>query len=155
MLLARAAWAEDATVSDPAAGVRFRPHAAYFEILGKNGLYGVGYDYSLSDRFAVGGSGAYYNVESERIFSLAPYASAAPLKGRWGALLLQVGAQFVHVSVPSRVVGWSGTSATGVASQLSAGYEYRSAFLFRFLLSSVLGQGGARPWVGMALGATF
>jgi hypothetical protein len=132
-----------------------QPHAAYFEMLGKNGLYGLGYDFALSDRFAVGGALAYFTVESEHVFSVSPYANAYPLAGRWGALVLQGGAQLVHVWVPSRVIGWSGTSTTGVAGQISAGYEYRNRFLFRFLASGVFGQGGLRPWVGLALGAAF
>ncbi len=132
-----------------------RPHAVYVELLGKSGAYGFGYDLALSERFGVGGALSYFAVESQRVLSVAPYANAYPLAGGWGAVVLQAGAQFVHVSVPSHIPGWSGTSSTGVAGQISVGYEYRSPFLVRFLASGVYGRGGLRPWVGLALGAAL
>jgi len=125
------------------------------ELLGKNGLYGLGYDRALSDRLGVGGAVAWFTVESEEVLSIAPYANFYPLAGSRWALALQAGAQVVHVKVPSRIVGWSGTSATGLAGQVSAGFEYRSAVLCRFLVSGVFGRGGARPWAGLALGSAF
>jgi hypothetical protein len=125
------------------------------ELLGKNGLYGVGYDRALSERWGIGGAAAWFTVESEEVLSLSPYVNLYPLAGLHWALALQAGAQLVHVKVPSRIVGWSGTSATGVAGQVSAGFEYRSALLCRFLLSGVYGRGGGRPWAGLALGSAF
>ncbi|HET9596779.1 MAG TPA: hypothetical protein VFP65_14415 [Anaeromyxobacteraceae bacterium] len=132
-----------------------RPNAAYLELLGKNGLYGLGYDRALSDRWGVGAAAAWFTVESEEVLSVSPYVNLYPVAGRRWALALQAGAQVVHVKVPSRIVGWSGASATGVAGQVSAGFEYRGPVLCRFLLSGVLGRGGARPWAGLALGTAF
>ena len=151
---ARAEEGRDAAV--PAAGDRLAlPHAAYFELLGKNGLYGLGYDFALTDWLGLGPSAAYYTVESERIFSIAPYVNLYPVTGRWGAVLVQAGAQLVHVSVPSEVAGWSGTSTNGGAGLVSVGYEHRGTFLFRFLVSGVFGAGGVFPWTGVALGAAW
>jgi hypothetical protein len=156
-LHAAAAGAEDAPAEgEPAASNRsLRPNAAYVELLGKNGLYGLGYDRALSDRLAVGGAAAWFTVESEEVLSLSPYVNVYPLAGSRWALALQAGAQLVHVKVPSRVVGWSGASATGVAGQVSAGFEFRSPVLCRFLASGVFGRGGFRPWAGLALGSAF
>ncbi len=142
-------------VAADAEGSPSRPHAAYVELLGKHGLYGVGYDYATSERWAFGGAGAFFVVESERVLSFGPYVNFYPVTGSGGALVLQTGAEFVQVWVPSRVRGWSGASATGVSGQLSAGYEYRGSVLVRFLATGVFGQGGLRPWVGIAVGRAF
>jgi hypothetical protein len=156
VLVPAIAGADEAPVGEQAAGAPLRqPHAAYVEILGKHGLYGLGYDFATSERWAFGGAGAFLVVESERILSLGPYANLYPVVGRSSALVLQTGGQFVQVWVPSRVRGWSGTSATGFAGQLSAGYEYRNGFLLRILVSGVFGQGGIRPWLGIGLGRAF
>jgi hypothetical protein len=128
------------------------PHVLYGELLGKGGLYTVGYDYAFADRFAVGGGFAYYSLDGERVLSLSPYVSWYPVAGVSSALLLQTGLQFAHVSVPSEVPGWRGATTTGVGGQFSAGYELRHGFVFRFLLSGFVGKGGVRPWVGIELG---
>jgi hypothetical protein len=148
--------AEEAQLGEPIVETPLRqPHVAYVEILGKNGLYGLGYDFATSERWAFGGAGAFFVAGDERILSFGPYANFYPIAGRSSAMVLQAGAQFVQVWVPSRVFGWSGTSATGLAGQFSAGYEYRNGFLFRVLVSGVFGQGGIRPWLGIALGRAF
>ncbi len=142
--------------ADPGPSARTAaPHAAYFEVLGKGGLYGLGYDWAFADRLAVGGVTSFMILDDERVLTLAPYLNAYPLAGRRSALLVQVGPEFVHVGVPSRVAGFSGTSSTGIGGQLSLGYEYRSAFLFRFLLTGIVGRGGVRAWLGFGLGGAF
>ncbi len=150
------ACAARAAAADPVASMRTgAPHVAYFELLGKGGLYGLGYDWAFHDRLAVGGLASFMILDDERVLTLAPYLNAYPLAGRRSALLVQVGPQFVHVGIPSHVRGFSGTSSTGLGGQLSLGYEYRSPFLFRVLATGVLGRGGFRPWVGLELGGSF
>jgi hypothetical protein len=131
------------------------PHAVYLEVLGKGGIYGVGYDWAFADRLAVGGTASFFVVDDERVLTLAPYLNTYPLAGRRSALLVQVGAMFVHVGVPSSVPGFSGTSSSGLGGHFSVGYEYRAPFLFRFLATGVIGRAGFRPWAGIGLGGTF
>jgi hypothetical protein len=160
-LAAAAAWVAGgvaAPAEDPPADRSARleaPHAVYFEVLGKGGVYGVGYDWAFADRLAVGGTGSFVVIDDERVVTLAPYISAYPFAGRSSALLVQFGAEYVHVSVPSSVPGFSGTTSTGLGGQFSVGYEYRSLFLFRFLVTGVFGRGGFRPWAGIGLGGAF
>jgi hypothetical protein len=129
-----------------------RPHALYVEILGKGGVYTVGYDYALTDSFGVGGGASYLFIDGEHLLTLAPYVNVYPIAGGWGAFVVQTGLLFVHVAVPSTVRGFSGTSSTGLAGQVSAGYELRGAILFRFLLTGTVGSAGFRPWAGIGLG---
>ncbi|HVI74676.1 MAG TPA: hypothetical protein VM683_06800 [Anaeromyxobacteraceae bacterium] len=160
-LIAAAAWLAGgvaAAAEDPPAERSARleaPHAVYFEVLGKGGVYGVGYDWAFADRLAVGGTASFVVIDDQRVVTLAPYVSAYPFAGRSSALLVQFGAEFVHVSVPSTVPGFSGTTSTGLGGQFSVGYEFRSRFLFRFLATGVFGRGGFRPWAGIGLGGAF
>src|SRR5512132_1179154 len=39
---------------------RRHPHAFYVELLGKGGLYTLGYDYAFTDRLAAGAGGSYF-----------------------------------------------------------------------------------------------
>ena len=155
-----AAWAVVAAAAgaEPAPPVSARleaPHAAYLELLGKGGAYGVGYDWAFADRLAVGGAVSFLVVDGERVLTLAPYLNLYPWAGRRSALVAQVGAEFVRIDVPSRIAGYPGTSATGIGGTVSAGYELRGPFLLRFLLTGVVGKGGFRPWAGLALGGAF
>jgi hypothetical protein len=134
---------------------RNHPHAIYLELFGKGGLYTLGYDYAFTDRLAAGAGGSYLPVEGERVFTLAPYLNVYPAVGPWGSFLAQVGLEIVHIAVPSEVPGWSGTSSSGVAGQISLGYEYRHGILVRVLLTGVIGKGGFRPWAGIGLGGAI
>jgi hypothetical protein len=132
-----------------------RPRAVYLELLGKGGLYGVGYDHALADRLALGGAVSFLVVDDERVLTLAPYVGTYPWAGRRSALLVQVGAQIVRVTIPSHVRGFSGASSTGLGGQFSIGYELRAPVLFRAVATGVGGRGGFRPWVGIAMGGSF
>lgn len=144
--------AEDSDIDQAPSQRQEHPHVFYGELLGKNGLYSIGYDYAFADRFAAGAGFSYSVVDGERILSLSPYLSWYPVAGRSSALLLQTGLQFAHVSVPSEVPGWAGATSTGIGGQVSAGYELRHGIAFRFLLSGIVGKGGIRPWFGLELG---
>jgi hypothetical protein len=143
------------TASEVQGDRRQHPHAFYVELLGKGGLYTLGYDYAFTDRLAAGAGGSYFVVEGEQVLTVAPYLNIYPFAGRWGSFVVQLGLEFVHEAVPSAVRGWSGTSSSGVAEQVSLGYEYRHGFLFRFLLTGVIGRGGVRPWVGIGVGGAI
>jgi hypothetical protein len=131
------------------------PHALYFELFGKGGLYGIGYDYTFSKWMGVGGATSFYSLDGLRTFSFCPYLNIYPIAGIHSALFVQPGLQVVHASDDSSMDGWQGTSATGVGGQVSIGYEYRNRFLFRVAFTSVFGKGGYAPWGGLSVGAAL
>lgn len=133
-----------------------RPHAVYAELLGKGGLWGLGYDFQLLRHIAIGGVASTYTVGSrEQIFTLSPYLTgylAGSGRHRW---FMQLGPQIIHLRRPSPVPEWPGTSSTGFGGELSTGYEFRGRALFRVFMMGAVGKGGAAPWLGMSLGFTL
>jgi hypothetical protein len=136
--------------------VHRRPHALYLEVLGKGGLWGLGYDYTLHPRVAVGATASFYVLDAEQVFSLSPYLQAYLLgvsrHHRW---FVQVGPQLAHLYTPSPVPEWPGTSATGIGGVLCSGYEYRARILVRVYAMGTVGKGGYAPWMGISLGWTL
>ncbi|MCC7000266.1 MAG: hypothetical protein IT370_37045 [Deltaproteobacteria bacterium] len=133
-----------------------RPHAVYAELLGKGGLWGLGYDFQLLRHVAIGGVASTYTVGSrEQVFTLSPYLTgylAGAARHRW---FMQLGPQIIHLRRPSPVPEWPGTSSTGLGGELSTGYEFRGSALFRVFVMGAVGKGGAAPWLGMSLGFTL
>jgi hypothetical protein len=130
-------------------------HSIYVELLGKAGLWGLGYDYQFHPRFAAGATASFYILDGERIFNFSPYLTAY-LVGlghhRW---FVQAGPQLSYVQTPSPVPEWPGSSATGVGADLCSGYEYRARLLVRVFGMATLGQDGISPWLGVSLGWTL
>ena len=127
-------------------------HAAYVELFGKGGLWGVGYDAQFHEHLAVGAAASFYVIDGQRVFSVSPYLAAYPLgegRHRW---FLHAGPQLVRVSTPSPVPEWDGTSSTGIGGELSSGYEYRHGLLVRVFAMGTIGKGGLAPWLGVSLG---
>lgn len=112
--------------ADPAvtaAAGRPRAHALYLELLGKGGLWGVGWDVRLGARLGVGAAASFYVLDGQRVLSLSPYLAAVPFGGRRHRWFVHAGPQLVRVSTPSPVPEWPGTSTTGVGAEVSSGYE--------------------------------
>jgi hypothetical protein len=144
--------AAGAEVAQGVTGRARRPHALYVELMGKGGLYSVGYDYALLPWLAAGSSLSYLQIDGQHIVTLSPYVNLYPVGGAVDALLLQLGPQLVHLSLESEVEGWAGAKATGLGGQVSLGYEYRRRFLLRAVATLTFGQHGVAPWVGVSLG---
>lgn len=135
-------------VAAPAAEPR---HAIYVELLGKGGVWGAGYEYRITNRFAVGTVGSYYVLGGDRYLTLAPYVAAYPvLRGahRW---FVHAGPQLVRRSTPSPVPEWDGMSTTAFAAEASSGYEYQRGVLVRVYAMASLGD-RLLPGVGLSLG---
>lgn len=124
----------------------------YTELLGKGGLWGLGYDYPLARRLDAGAVASYVVIDGQHIWTLAPYARLAIAGGDRNRFYVDFGPQLVRVSTPSPVPEWMGTSSTGVGTQLSAGYEHRSRAVLRVFVMGTIGRGGAAPWLGVDLG---
>jgi hypothetical protein len=130
-------------------------HAVYIELLGKGGLWGLGYSLELHRRIALGVVGSFSVVDGQRIASLSPFMTAYLVgtdRHRW---FVDLGPQLVHVSTPSPVPEWMGTSDTGVGAQLATGYELRAHVLVRAFAMAVVGKKGAAPWIGVDVGWTL
>ena len=132
-----------------------RPHAAYVELLGKGALWGAGYDYQPSRWLAFGAAASYFVVRGERVATVSPYVGVYPIGHGRHRLFAHAGPMIVHKETPSPVPEWPGQSETGVAAELSVGYELRARVLFRVCAMGTAGRGGVYPWLGASLGWTL
>lgn len=129
-------------------------HLVYVELLGKGGLYGVGYEYAIAPWLGVGGAASYSALRDQQVYTLSPYLHITALAGRRHALFSEVGAILAHTRVPSPVMGWDGYSDTGSGGFLAVGWEYRRRHVVvRTSGAVVAGEGGLGPMLGFAIGA--
>lgn len=147
--------AEPATsVTKPAVATTARStphHALYVDVLGKGGLWGLGYDYQLTHRFAVGAVASYYVLGGDQYLTFSPYVAAYPVRSGAHAWFAQIGPQVVHRATPSPVPEWNGMSTTSLSAELSTGYEYRRGILARIYVMGAVGDRFA-PGLGVSLG---
>jgi hypothetical protein len=132
-----------------------RRHSVYVEALGKGGLWGLGYGYQLSKRWAVGGVVSGFALDGQRVYSASPFVTLYPLGTERHRLFVDAGPQVVHVSTPSPVPEWMGTSSTGIGGQVSIGYERHGPLLVRVFAMGNAGKNGVAPWIGVDMGAAF
>ncbi len=132
-----------------------RPNVIYAELMGKGGLYGIGYDRSILPWLGVGAAFSYYSLFGVRAMFICPYLNLYPVAGAKNALLVQAGPEIIYLWDSSSITNWAGDSALGVGGQLSVGYEYRGSFVFRVLFTSFIGAGGYFPWGGLTFGGSF
>lgn len=127
----------------------------YVELLGKGGLWGVGWDLQLGSRLGAGVAASYSVIDGEEILSLSPYLAAIAAGGARHRWFVHAGPQLVNVTVRSPVPEWSGHSSFGVGAELSTGYEYRHGVLVRVFAMAAAGRGRLAPWLGVSLGWTL
>jgi hypothetical protein len=125
----------------------------YVELLGKGGLYGVGYEYAIAPWLGFGGAASFAQVRGEQTFTVSPYLHLTALAGGRHALFGEVGAILAHARVPSPVMGWGGASDTGGGGFAALGWEYRRRHVvLRTSAAIVAGEGGVAPMLGFAIG---
>lgn len=128
-------------------------HLVYVELLGKGGLYGVGYELTLTPRLSFGTAASFAVVRDQQLLTVAPYVHATLLRGKKNALFGELGAVLVHSRIPSPVDDWDGMTDTGAGGFASLGWERATRHLvLRTSGSIVAGEGGVTPWVGFAIG---
>jgi hypothetical protein len=142
-----------------------RAHTIYGEVLGKGGLWGVGYDYRPGlapiDRFGVGVAASYNLLDGQRVLTLSPYLSFVVLERGRHAWFVQAGPHIVRVDTPSPVPEWDGTSSSGVGAQLTSGWEMHGdagsghTWIVRAFAVGTLGRGRFAPWAGADFGWSF
>jgi hypothetical protein len=126
-------------------------HAVYVDLLGKGGLYGVGYDLQLTHRFAVGAVASYYVLGGDHFSTASPYLAAYPWRHDRHSWFVQGGPQLVRRATPSPGPEWTGMSTTSFTAEVSTGYEYRHGVLVRAYVMASLGARFA-PWLGVSVG---
>ena len=132
-----------------------RPNALYVELLGKGGLWGLGYDRELTPRLGIGVAASFYILDGEQLTSISPYVAVRLLGGPHHAWFAHGGPQLVHEHIRSPVPEWDGTSSTGIGAEMSSGYEYRDHVLFRAFAMITVGRGRPAPGAGVSLGWTL
>lgn len=138
--------------ADPLPGAPARRHAIYAELLGKGGLFGIGYDYQVEPWLAVGTAISYVVLDGQHVGTWSPYFGLYLLGRKRHRLYVHVGPQFVYLRTPSSVPEWPARSSFDLGGELTAGYEYRGPLLVRAALLGVAGKGGVVPWLGLSLG---
>jgi hypothetical protein len=148
MSVARADDAVHATTEAPPSR-----HLVYGELFGKAGAYGLGYELTIAPRLALGGVASFVSVRGQQIATLSPYVHATLIKRGKHALFGELGAVLVHSRIPSPVDDWNGMSESGGGGVAAVGWERASRHLVVRAQGSVLvGEGGAAPWGGLAIG---
>lgn len=128
-------------------------HLFYVEALGKGGLYGLGYEHSVTSRLSLGSAGSFALVADQQVLTLSPYVHGTLVQGRRNALFTEVGAILAHSHLPSPVEGWDGMSDWGGGGFASLGWQYTNGHLvLRASGSLVGGEGGIGPMFGFAIG---
>jgi hypothetical protein len=143
--------------ADEAISKRVEParssHLLYVEALGKGGLYGVGYEHTITQRLSLGVAGSFAILSDQRVTTIAPYVHGTITSGQRHALFTEVGAVLAHSHLPSPVEGWDGMTDTGGGGFVSLGWEYsRRHVVLRASGSLVAGEGGIGPMLGFAIG---
>src|SRR5687767_13304813 len=106
------AWADDEAVHQ----------AAYVELLGRGGAYGVGYEIALAERLAVGAAASFVAVDGERVTTVSPYLHGVIVERGAHAWFADAGPALTHVAIPSPVAEWNGVSSTSIGGIVTTGY---------------------------------
>ena len=138
----------------PARGEPGRPEqTVYVDLLGKGGLYGLGYELRLHGRLSAGAAVSWLAVDRQDAITLSPYLSWLPAARRRHAWFVHAGPHIVRIATRSPVPEWDGPTRTGLGAQLSTGYEHRRGrLLVRGYAMAAVGAGGVAPWIGASLG---
>lgn len=129
-----------------------RRHVIYAELLGKGGLFGVGYDYLVEPWLAVGTALSYVVLDGQHVGTWSPYLGVYLLGRKRHHWYVHAGPQFVYLRAPSSVPEWPGRSSFDLGGELTTGYEFRGPLRIRVSLMGVAGKGGFVPWLGLSLG---
>ena len=152
--IASPAIADEAVTKQASQAERVLPqHTVYAEAFGKAGPYGIGYEYAITKRLALGVVGSYAVVSDQQLTTVAPYVHADFLRGKRHSMYGDFGIIFVHSRIPSPVPEWDGMSDSGAGGQATLGWEWRPwRLVVRTSLGFALGEGGLAPFLGFAVG---
>ena len=130
-------------------------HLVYGEVLGKAGLYGIGYEHTMNGRLSLGAAVSYAMINDQQVATVAPYLHVRIL-GHRNSFFAEVGGVLARSHLPSPVMGWEGMTESGVGALTSLGWERRTEHLvLRASASLVMGTGGIAPMLGFMVGVPF
>lgn len=149
----RAAAAIVATLVAALASSARADNLVYGELLGKGGPWGLGFEHAIAPRIGIGAVGSVAVLESQQLYTFAPYVHLTLVRGVRHRLFTEVGAELVHSRVPSPVMSWNGMSDTGGGGIVTLGWEFATRRLVTRVYGAVeAGEGGVAPWLGVAVG---
>jgi hypothetical protein len=129
-------------------------HTVYAEALGKAGPYGLGYEFAITPRLALGAAGSYAVLADQQLTTIAPYVHADLVRGDRHSLYGDIGFVVVHSKLRSPVPEWDGMSEAGAGGEATLGWEWRPwRLVVRTSLGVAIGEGGVAPFLGFAIGA--
>ncbi len=132
---------------------RASPHLFYVELGGKAGAYGVGYEHAITPRLALGFAASFLVVRGQQLTTGSPYLHARLLGRGKHSLFGELGAVLVHSRIASPVDDWDGMSDTGGGGVAALGWQRAARHVvIRAQGSLLVGEGGAAPWAGFAIG---
>ncbi len=143
----RAGEAQSLSISAPR-----RDNLVYVELLGKGGLYGVGYERALGSRFHIGAAVSAFWLYGQRVLTASPYAGIDILRDERHGWFAQLGPKLTSISMAVDVPEWDGGTETGIGGELTTGWEYRNRIVVRVAGSVIVGPGGVTPWLGASVG---
>jgi len=148
---ARAGEAVEETAASPELESK---HLVYVELLGKGGLYGIGYEHAIMPWLGAGAAVSFSTIRDQQTYTASPYLHLTALRGERHALFGEVGAILAHTRLASPVMNWDGVADTGGGGFASLGWEYRRRHVVLRTSGGVaIGEGGVLPMLGFAIGA--
>jgi len=128
-------------------------HLVYVEALGKGGLYGIGYEYAMTERLGVGAATSYSNLSEHQVFTMSPYLHAQIFNRGRHSLFAEVGGILAYSRIASPVENWDGMSEWGGGGFATLGWQYvRGPIVLRTSVGVAVGEGGGAPMTGIAFG---
>jgi hypothetical protein len=129
-------------------------HLIYVEAGGKAGVYGVGYELSITPLLSLGAAASYAVIRDQHVATGSPYLHATLLRGKRNALFGELGLVLAYSRIPSPVMTWEGMSDVGAGGVGALGWErtWKHGIVTRVQGSVLVGEGGAAPWFGVSFG---
>lgn len=130
-------------------------HSVYLGLLGKGGMYSLGYQYHWRARFALGVAVSAFRIDFETLMTVVPYLFWTPIERGNHALFFDMGTVLSRHDSESPAKRLPDAINYGVGAELSLGYQYLAG---RFVVRPyVMAQYTrcASGWVGIDLGVRF
>ena len=131
------------------------PHQAYVSLLGKGGLYALGYQYRWEDWFSVGVATSYMRVDYESLAVVTPYFLTYPYVAGAHALFVDTGPMFYRFHSEAPVALVSDETSYHLGVEISAGYEFTKDWFFVRPYFMVIGSKSTTFYGGIDIGVSF
>ncbi len=130
-------------------------HQAYVSLLGKGGLYALGYQYRWEDWFSIGAAVSYMRVDYESLAVVTPYFLAYPYVVGAHALFVDTGPMLYRFHSEAPVALLDDETSYHLGVEISAGYEFTKDWFFVRPYFMALGAKSATFYGGIDIGVSF